>query len=73
MCIGGGGDAPPPVTPASPPPPPPVLDQAAPEVAAPTASEQNKNKAQGTKQYRTSLSIGTAASANNNTGLGINS
>jgi hypothetical protein len=72
MCM-GGGKTPAPVTPPAPPPPPPVLEQSAPQSAAPTVAEQNKNKASGTKQYRTSLSIGGTDGATNNTGLGINS
>lgn len=69
MCF---SKAPEPKTPATPPPPPPTLDQAAPEVAAPNQSEELKNRALGTKQYRSSLSIGTTSQTNNNTGLGIN-
>ena len=71
MCM--GQDAPEPKLPPTPPPPPPVLEQAAPDVAAPKASDTLKNKAQGTKQYRSSLSIGTASQSTNNMGLGINS
>lgn len=69
MCF--GNDAPPPQVPATPPPPPPVLEQSAPEVAAPKASGELKAKASGTKQYRSSLSIGTSSQSNNNMGLGI--
>lgn len=71
MCM-GGSKAPPPVTPATPPPPPPVLEQAAPEQATKTVSEDLQNQAMGTKKYRTSLSIGTTSQTNNNKGLGIN-
>lgn len=71
MCM-GGSKAPPPVVPATPPPPPPVLEQAAPDVSSAKVSEDLKKQASGTKQYRTSLSIGTASPTNNNTGLGIN-
>lgn len=71
MCM-GGSKAPPPVVPATPPPPPPVLEQEAPADAAPKVSEDLRKQADGTKKYRTSLSIGTASQVNNNTGLGIN-
>lgn len=71
MCM--GGDPPPPTLPPTPPPPPPVLEQAAPDSAAPKTSETLRNKAAGTKQYRTGLSIGTSSQSNNNMGLGINS
>lgn len=70
MCF-GGQKAPPPVTPAAPPPPPPVLEQVAPVVAAPTSVQASKNKALGTKQYRSPLSIGSATSAAGSNGLGI--
>lgn len=72
MCF-GGSKTPPPVVPATPPPPPPVLEQSAPEGAGAKVSDNLKKTAQGTKQYRTSLSIGSASQTNNNTGLGINS
>lgn len=65
-------DAPDPVVPATPPPPPPVLEQAAPEQAAPTQSDELKKQATGNRKYRTGLSIG--ANENQNTtsnGLGI--
>lgn len=70
MC--GGGKAPAPVVPATPPPPPPVLEQAAPEVSSPTASEAAKARAAGTKKYRSSLAIGsTTSQPGNSLGLGI--
>lgn len=75
MCIGGGNktvqQAPP-----SPPPPPPVLEQAAPAVASPTQSDTDAGNAQGTKKYRTSLTIATpganvGSTTSNNSGIGI--
>jgi hypothetical protein len=71
MCFGGGQKAPAPIQPAAPPPPPPVLEQVAPTVSAPTATESAKNKAMGTKQYRSPLSIGSATSSATNTGVGV--
>lgn len=70
VCL--SSDPPEPKLPATPPPPPPTLEQAAPASAAPKVGEDLKKQAAGTKQYRTSLSIGTASQTNNNTGLGIN-
>lgn len=71
MCM-GGGSPPPPSIPPTPPPPPPVLEQPAPESAAKKVGEEMNNRTLGTKQYRTSLAIGTASQTNNNAGLGIN-
>lgn len=75
MCF-GGNDPPPPVTPAAPPPPPPVLEQVAPDTAAPTDSESQTAAAQGVKKYRSSAlgidtAIPTAASTGTGSGLGI--
>lgn len=70
MCL--GSDPPPPVVPPTPPPPPPTLEQAAPETSSVKQSTELKNRAAGTKQYRTSLSIGGDTSTGTNTGLGIN-
>lgn len=71
MCLSN----PKPATPPPPPPPPPVLEQAAPDVAAPTAAEEARNRALGSKQYRnTSLTIGNVGqtrSAATNSGLSI--
>lgn len=60
MCLGSSSPPPPP----APPPPPPVLDQQAPESAAPKTSDSLSNTAKGTKKYRTS-NLGI-----NNTGSG---
>ncbi len=71
MCFSQPKAAPPP---AAPPPPPPTLDQSAPEVAAPKTADSLNRRAMGTKQYRSSLSIGAPTSSNtvsNNSGLGI--
>lgn len=69
MCF--GQSAPEPIRPATPPPPPPVLEQVAPTVSAPTQAEAQNNKALGTKQYRSTLSIGSAATSASNTGVGV--
>lgn len=75
MCF-GSNDPPPPATPATPPPPPPVLEQAAPETQAPSASDSENAGAAGVKKYRSSaLGIGgatnSAASPGTSSGLGI--
>lgn len=79
MCF--GGDTPKPETPATPPPPPPVLDQAAPDSAAPTAADDANKAALGIKKYKTSSSglgipnytqtSSTGSAPTTNTGLGI--
>lgn len=67
MCMSSNTPPPPP----APPPPPPVLDQTAPESAAPKTSESLANTAMGTKKYRTSnLGINSNGSGNNTTQAG---
>lgn len=73
MCF--SSKAPEPKLPPTPPPPPPVLEQSAPETAAPKDSESMNRRAQGVKQYRSTTNLGitnggTSPTANNN-GLGI--
>jgi hypothetical protein len=74
MCM-GGSKAPVQQAPPPPPPPPPVLEQTAPKLSAPTSGEADNRNATGTKQYRTSLAIGSPivnpGMTSNNSGLGI--
>jgi hypothetical protein len=70
MCI--GNDPPEPDPPATPPPPPPVLEQEAPKTIAPKTADQLQRRADGTKKYRSPLSI-NSGSGTDNTGLSITS
>lgn len=66
MCL---NDAPEPKPPATPPPPPPVLEQEAPKSTAPKVGDELTRRAEGTKKYRSPLSI--TSGSTDNTGLSI--
>jgi hypothetical protein len=59
-----------PKPPAIPPPPPPVLEQEAPKTIAPSTSDALTRRAEGTKKYRSPLSI-NSGNGTDNTGVSI--